>query len=130
MKTEGKRRMELGLRPEILELIKQQEKDQCRETHDLVLPLLVAGNCVVLSGKDDTLGVFALCNDLFYWACADLEQVATHEDAVYLFAHWVQDPISGPEVWACKKRNLQPQEPVLEQMEKQWSVVLLTLPRP
>ena len=61
--------------------------------------------------------IFANVNDVFYWACADAEEVL-YDEIEDLFEHWEKDNIHGPVVWACKKRNMLPQKPVYDSIMK------------
>ncbi|MFH1560695.1 MAG: hypothetical protein ABID84_04735 [Chloroflexota bacterium] len=77
------------------------------------------------------IGVFVLCNDLFYWACADSEDLHMSE-VEDLYRHYRQNKEWGGWVWACKHRGLQPQKPVKVDMIKAgvWTEELEALPEP
>ncbi|HEY6020205.1 MAG TPA: hypothetical protein VIY48_09975 [Candidatus Paceibacterota bacterium] len=68
--------------------------------------------------KDDVLCLNV--NDMFCWGCADAEQVRETEIAE-VYAAWKADPGWGLVKWAARKRNLQPQRPVIELMKKHGS---------
>lgn len=55
------------------------------------------------------ISLFVNCNDLFDWACADLEivEVADLTDIEQAIA---DSPRFGHLLWACRKRNLRPQQ--------------------
>lgn len=69
------------------------------------------------------------CNDLFAWACADSEQVEDSE-LESLFQACKDDPIHGAEKWCCKKRNMQPQRPIVEDWKAKgaWDAEMEALP--
>lgn len=68
--------------------------------------------------KPETLVLFVNCNDLFAWACADAETVAWDE-LEDLYNMWKLDRRWGVDKWCCKKRNLKPQSPIIEDMKKE-----------
>lgn len=78
--------------------------------------------------KSWTTFVFANCNDVFAWACADAEHV-TNDDLIELYQlsrhKW------GDVKWACKKRNMQPQKPMADDIKKDgcWDEVFESLPK-
>lgn len=74
------------------------------------------------------IGVYVNVNDIFAWAQAEGERVKFKE-IEDLYRHWKKDPKWGSAVWACKKRNMQPQEPVKKAMIKDgsWKEDLETL---
>ena len=67
--------------------------------------------------KDITACVWVNCNDLFAWACADCEPI-TMRELPELYKFYKADPKWGTTKWCCRKRNLQPQRPVIESMKK------------
>ena len=77
------------------------------------------------------IGVFVNCNDLFYWACADGESL-DDSDVEYLYRCYLTNNNWGGSIWACKKRNLQPQVPMKKDMIKDgvWTDELEALPKP
>ena len=56
------------------------------------------------------------CNDVFYWACADGEEMEYH-DIKDVYDHWIKDPSWGTAVWCIKKRNMMPQKPVYDRIQ-------------
>ena len=52
-------------------------------------------------------------NDVFAWGVADAEEM-TYSEIQDVYEHWERDPVWGTAVWACKKLNLMPQDPVTE----------------
>ena len=81
--------------------------------------------------KTHTVVLYVLCNDLFYWACADAEPIRYHEIG-QLYKAWEANKNWGTDKWCCMKRNLQPQEPIVEAMKKDgfWDEELEALPIP
>lgn len=92
-----------------------------RREPEKALAALLAAEAVFLntnwSEKDwpeearKTLVVYATCNDVFVWGCADAEDVS-YDDINDLFDHWQRDPRWGVAVWCIKRRGLMPQPPV------------------
>ena len=81
--------------------------------------------------KKETVILFVGCNDLFYWGTADAEDFTT-ADIPELYRMWEKDNLWGTDKWCCKKRNLQPQVPVKEDMKKNgsWEDWMDKLPEP
>lgn len=59
----------------------------------------------------DTVVIYASCNDVFAWGCADAEEV-DHDEINDVFDHWMKDRDWGVAVWCIKKCKLMPQPPV------------------
>jgi hypothetical protein len=59
----------------------------------------------------DTISMNIVCNDVFAWGTADLEE-ASYRDICSIWGHWKIDPIWGTAVWCMKKKKLMPQKPV------------------
>lgn len=80
--------------------------------------------------NQETIVLFVACNDVFAWGCADDEELAFHE-VDSLFREWHKDNKYGPIKWVCKKRNLQPQSPLVTQMKDYnvWDAEMEALPR-
>lgn len=79
--------------------------------------------------QPSTITLFVNCNDIFYWGSADSETI-TVEELPNLYKMWVKEPFWGVVKWACLKRNMRPQEPVLRDMKKLglWDEELEALP--
>ena len=75
--------------------------------------------------------VRVLCNDLFYWACADCEELPVAEIG-NLYRMHKENPKYGSDKWCCLRRNLRPQVPIVENMKKDgfWDAELEALPAP
>jgi hypothetical protein len=73
----------------------------------------------LFEGKEqpETLCLFVNCNDVFAWGCADAEEITYHE-VEDLFNHYIEKGNWGVVIWCMKKRNLQPQFPVKQDMIK------------
>jgi len=67
--------------------------------------------------KEETIVLFVICNDLFAWGTADGENI-TLEEIPNLYKSWANDKHWGVSKWCCKKRNLKPQKPIIEDMKK------------
>lgn len=65
---------------------------------------------------EGNLTTFVNCNDLFYWASADLEPIKSDSD-LKLFEECLKlDDIYGATIYACRKRKMRPQNCILEKM--------------
>lgn len=61
--------------------------------------------------------IFALCNDVFAWGYAEAEPIEPKEFSSFYELH-KENKKWGAMKWACKKRNLQPQKPIVDDMKK------------
>ena len=72
-----------------------------------------------------TIVVFVNCSDVFAWGTADTEYVTVDERAdlrneLYrLLVYVLEDERWGATKFACWKRNLQPQKPMIDTLKKQ-----------
>jgi hypothetical protein len=66
--------------------------------------------------QPETIVLFVNCNDLFWWATADAESIRIDEVSD-LYKMW-SDKKWGSMKWCCKKRKMQPQEPIKIDMKK------------
>ena len=66
--------------------------------------------------QDGKLTVSVNCNDLFYWATADLEPIETDDDLKLLESCLKICSEYGPTIYACRKRKMRPQNCVLAKM--------------
>lgn len=89
--------------------------------------LLVEGECFINTRKyvcidesiqPQTIVVFVICNDLFYWASADAESI-TSEELPELYEMFIKDKKWGTSKWCCKKRNMKPQVPIIKRMKEE-----------
>ena len=78
----------------------------------------------------ETIVLFLICNDTFGWACADAEEIAYNE-LPELYKAVKADERYGDTKWVCKKRNLQPQQPLIEIMKEAgvWDEAMEALPK-
>ncbi len=76
-----------------------------------------------------TIKPVVICNDWFYWACADAEPISLWE-LPSLYKTWTQDKILGPSIWCSFHRNLQPQQPWVKKLKELnlWTPELDALP--
>lgn len=79
--------------------------------------------------RERTIVLFMNCNDVFSWGCADAECI-TIDEIPDLYLLWRDNHKWGPMKWACKKRNLQPQRPIVIDMKKDgyWDATMADLP--
>jgi len=79
---------------------------------------------------ESTTCVWVNCNDVFAWACADCEPITTAE-LPELYKMHKSDTSWGSIKWCCKKRNLQPQDPMIDMMKEQgaWDEMMKSLPK-
>ena len=78
-----------------------------------------------------TCAPLVICNDQFYWACADCEPLPASE-IESLYKMWKADPRWGVTKWCCRSRNMRPQIPIVNDMKKEgvWDDELESLPAP
>ena len=103
-------------------------EEHCYETK-AIGEIMLADNTLFLGGisgpfwendnDKQAAAIFVNCSDVFMWGCADAEPLACHEIGDFYKA-WKKGPDAVTK-WACKKRNLQPQAPIREQMKKDGS---------
>jgi len=67
---------------------------------------------------DDKIGLYVNCNDLFYWACADSEEIEPNE-LQDLFKCYEKSKSFGGFLWACKKTGMRPQTPWYESFSEE-----------
>lgn len=105
--------------------IDPDELTEDNDTEHLMLAVLLAKESVyVINDK-----LWVLCNDMFAWALADLEELPLSEVPI-LWAMWYADPKWGDIKWCCIRRNEQPQNPVVEMMKEagSWDETMEALP--
>ena len=78
--------------PELFDLIRDDE----------------SGVSISLWGDGPTFEVN--CNDLFWWACADAEEL-TLEEIPDLLRALEESPKFGTDLWVARKREMRPQDP-------------------
>ena len=66
--------------------------------------------------QNGQLSIGVNCNDLFWWATADLEPIETAEDVASLEECLAIDDVYGPTIYACRRRKMRPQNCVLRDM--------------
>lgn len=81
--------------------------------------------------KNNEVNLHVNCNDLFYWGCADYEDI-TLDEIPSLIEEIAKDNRYGNSKWCCFKRGLRPQVPIVELMKKEnlWTDELESLPAP
>lgn len=60
------------------------------------------------SVRKDGIKLWVPCNDLFYWACADCEEITVDELSTLNLA-LAESPNHGGLLWAARKRGMRPQ---------------------
>jgi len=73
------------------------------------------------------------CNDIFYWACGDVEEINIEEIQSLYDARYDEDGNRkkwGSTIWACLHRGSRPQHPIEDDMRKDgcWNEELESLP--
>lgn len=63
-----------------------------------------------LSISDGAVNAWVLCNDLFFWGCADGEDLGLNDLPDFLKA-LQQSPEHGDLLWVARKRGMRPQAP-------------------
>ncbi len=61
--------------------------------------------------------IFVNCSDVFVWGSSDADNLPFKE-LENLYEHYHKDKSWGPAVWCIKQRNLMPQKPVYEAIQK------------
>ncbi len=79
-----------------------------------MLAVLLAKDIVYLTNNH----LWVFCSDMFAWAMSDGEDI-TLEEIPELYHEWYKEQMFGALKWVAKKRNLQPQEPVIEWIKKE-----------
>ena len=99
---------------DIKDLYKEDVDGDLIEFGDKVAILIQAE---VIWIPNESFSLYLNCNDVFFWGCADTE-VIQPSDIEDLFEWWIQDEKWGEIKFACKKRNMQPQIPIVEDIKK------------
>lgn len=68
----------------------------------------------VFEGDNGEIQLAVNCNDLFYWATADAEDLPYSEIGTLLAM--VRESANGADRWCCRRRKMRPQTPI----EKRW----------
>lgn len=76
--------------------------------------------------KNDFFGEVQMrvnCNDLFWWACADIEEITLEElPSLYDYCYDEQGNEKyqgwGHSIWACLHRGMRPQHPIEDRMKE------------
>jgi len=83
--------------------------------------------------KQETIGLYVNCNDVFWWAVADCEPIPYDEiQTLYelCFNENGEKKRFGSVIWACLKRGMRPQHPIEDEIKKEgaWTPELESLP--
>jgi hypothetical protein len=84
---------------------------------DIILDLL-ADEKIGVSIRDTKCELTVNCNDLFFWACADTEEI-TLEELPALLDCLKLTPAHGEILWCCRKRGMRPQGPYYKYFTKE-----------
>ena len=79
----------------------------------------------------DEVSMYVLCNDLFFWACADMEDFEL-SDLDDFNQSLKESPENGDLLWCCRKRKMRPQQPYYKyfsEEEKKSHLVIIKLKR-
>lgn len=70
-----------------------------------------------------------ICNDVFAWGCADVEELP-YSEIMPLWRAWKADKVWGTAKWCCRQRNMKPQQPVIRRMKEAgvWDEAMEALP--
>ena len=91
--------------------------EECRS----LVEELLFNESLSLRIHEDSLTMNVNCNDLFYWACADFEDITLEELPELLAA--MKESKFGDSLWICRKRNMRPQTPYYKFIPKEeWSL--------
>lgn len=118
--SDGKEHVELNQEAALAQLLK-----------DEILFCNCRYHSMFQNGKSEgeTIVLFVVTNDIFAWGTADAENLTTSE-LPELFDAYEKNPKWGSTIWACKKRNEQPQHPIKLYLIKDnlWTTELEKLP--
>jgi len=83
-----------------------------------IAEMLRAEDVFLNQAKDpETLCVYALCNDMFAWGCADGQNIP-YSEVQNLWMHWQHDKFFGVAVWCARQRGYMFQPPVERDIRK------------
>lgn len=79
---------------------------------------------------DRMMSLAVNCSDVFAWASADAESIESEMELISLTKEVIKDRIWGSVKWVAKKRNHQPQQPIINSMKCQnvWDDEMEALP--
>ena len=106
-----------------------REPDEGRMLAELLLDEVVfAHHCESKNGVQ-CMALSVMCNDQFYWACADCEPF-TYSELPKIYDMYVANRKWGTAKWVSLKRGMRPQRPFIERMKKDgaWDEELEALP--
>ena len=101
-----------------------------RDETDIVAELLLGHTCFLGKGDNDEIILEINANDIFYWGCADSEELRYSE--ILDFYKMATTENYGEIKWVCRKRKLRPQIPWVEILKKEgaWTDELESYPAP
>lgn len=77
------------------------------EQKDAITDLLLEDR-IILMVREEAIYLAVNCNDLFFWACADMEEIQQSELSE-LIDCLSMSPANGGLLWCCRKRKMRPQ---------------------
>lgn len=109
---------------------KHRYPDHCAMAASLLLDEAVMVGAMAYGEKTPTV-LQAICNDTFYYACADSEPVSMGE-LPKLFDMHEADKRWGVVKWCCLQRKMRPLAPHVDRMKADgaWTDELEALPKP
>ena len=102
--------------------IEQWHKDVPEKFRPVVDDMLIDGRIQVVC-SDGAVRMYVDCSDLFFWACADAEEISF--DELNDLSEYVSiSPGFGGLMWCAKKRGMRPQKPYYKLFSKAESEIL------
>lgn len=69
---------------------------------------------------DEDLNFYINCNDLFFWGCADSEDLTEADFDLLKQAYEDSDTMAGTLLYCCRKRNMRPQGAYYKYIEEEY----------
>lgn len=114
------------------------------ETEDLIFDfdgrdMVVESNAIAILSfyevvfpyfNNNTCCLAVMCNDVFAWASADAEPIESEEELISLTKEVIKDLTWGSVKWVSKKRNMKPQQPLIDMLKanNSWDQDMESLP--
>lgn len=111
------------------------------EDEKIIAKMLIEGDLEVFPGEavnqidkdeppEEVAMLYLNCSDVFIWGCADWEPV-TLNDIREIYKMSFENLAWCCTRWVCKKRNLQPQGPIIKDMKRDaaWCEMMENLPK-
>ena len=118
-----------GWNAAVIKLSQNESKitDWITKLNNPIVEQLLIDEAIILYLTNDDIEIHMNCNDVFMWACSDMEEVTF--DELENFAEMSKTPW-GAIKWVCIKRNEKPQYPMIWDMSQdgEWDDVMENLP--